>query len=157
MTKIYVEVTSKKMLKQKTKWFTESAKEDRLLFLAIFLVICAGFAAFYLFAFGIYRFGFSDCAFKRNTGFPCPTCYWTTAMILFVKFRTIDAFLVQPAATISCIILFFVAFFSLLSAILGVNFVFLPPVRLWRIGYIIIAAAIIILAGWAVTLLRTLT
>jgi len=96
------------------------------------------------------------CAFKRNFGIPCPTCYWTTAINVFVKGGTIKALFIQPAATVSCIILIFVAFFSLLSFILGVNFVFMPPVRLWRFDLIIFFASVLILAGWAVTLLRTL-
>jgi len=148
---------TRKMLKQKSKWFANSTKEDRLLFLAVFLAICFSFTAFFLYTKGYIRLGFSDdCAFKRNYGIPCPTCYWTTAFNLIVKGGTIKALYVQPAATISCFILIFVAFFSLLSSVLGVNFVFLPPVRLWRVGYILAVAAAIVLLGWAVTLLRAL-
>jgi len=142
---------------KKSKWFTKSTLEDRMIFLAIFLSICACFAAFFLYQAGFLRLGpAGGCTFKRIYGLPCPTCYWTTAISLFVKGGTTKALLVQPAATISCIILIFVAFFSLLSSVLGVNFVFLPSVRLWRVGYILIVWAAIVLAGWAVTLLRAL-
>jgi len=142
---------------KKSKWFAKSTLEDRLIFLAIFFAIGAVFSGFFLYKSGIIRLGPSGgCAFYRNVGIPCPTCYWTRAMEVFVKYGTTEALKVQPAATVCYITLIFVAFFSLLSSLLGVNFVFLPPVRLWRIDYIAIAAAMIVLAGWLITILRTM-
>ncbi|MCE5340617.1 MAG: DUF2752 domain-containing protein [Planctomycetaceae bacterium] len=151
--------------RKKSKWFTKSALEDRLIFMAIFIAILSIFIAFFLSEAGIISLSGNGitrpttsggCAFYRNTGIPCPTCFWTRAMEDFVKFRTTKAFVTQPAATICYITLLFVAFFSLLSAILGVNFVFLPSVRLWRADYIAITAAIIGLAGWIITIFRTM-
>lgn len=142
---------------KKSKWFTKSTVEDRIVFLCIFIAILSLFGAFFLYKAGYIKLGPSGgCSFYRNFGFPCPTCYWTRAITAFVTNGTIKALYIQPAATISCIILIFVAFFSLLSSILGVNFVFLPSIRLWRIEYIAIVGAIIILAGWAVTIIRTM-
>lgn len=142
---------------KKSKWFAKSTLEDRLVFLGIFIGIVSAFFIFYLYTKGFFNAYYSgDCAFYRNFGFPCPTCYWTRAFELFVKFGTTNALFVQPAATICYIILFFVAFFSLLSSILGVNFVFLPSVRLWRVDYIAITAAIIVLAGWIFTIFKTM-
>ena len=125
--------------------------------MAIFIAIVSIFAVFFVCEAGMIKLvPQGGCAFYRNVGIPCPTCYWTRAMEDFVKFRTTKALKVQPAATICYIILVFVAFFSLLSAILGVNFVFLPSIRLWRIDYIAITAAIIVLAGWIITIFRTM-
>jgi hypothetical protein len=143
--------------RKKSKWFTKSTIEDRLIFLAIFIAILSIFIAFFLSEAGIIKLTTSGgCAFYRNIGIPCPTCFWTRAMEDFVKFRTTKALFMQPAATICYIILLFAAFFSLLSAVLGVNFVFLPSVRLWRVGYIATTAAIIVLAGWIITIFRTM-
>jgi hypothetical protein len=140
---------------KKSKWFAKSTTEDRFIFLALFLAILFTFSTAFLYKSGIIKFGFSDgCSFYRNFGIPCPTCYWTRALDAFVKYGTTKAFIIQPAATTCYIILIFVAFFSLLSSILGVNFVFLPSIRLWRIGYIAITATIIVLIGWAITIIR---
>jgi hypothetical protein len=141
---------------KKSKWFTKSTLEDRLLFMSIFIAISSIFIVFILTEKGIIRLSPSGgCAFYRNTGIPCPTCYWTRAMQDFVKFRTTKALMVQPAATICYIILLFAAFFSLLSAVFGVNFVFLPPVRLWRLDLIAFTAAAIVLAGWLITIFKS--
>jgi len=140
---------------KKSKWFTKSTTEDRLVFFGIFLAICSIFVLFCLYTAGVLKLGDSGgCSFYRNFGFPCPTCYWTRAIKTFVKNGTIKAFIIQPGATISCIILIVVAFFSLLSSILGVNFVFLPSIRLWRLDYIALTATIIIIGGWIATIIR---
>jgi len=143
--------------REKSKWFTKSTPEDRLIFLGIFIAIASIFVVFLLADKGIIRLNTSGgCSFYRNTGIPCPTCYWTRAMEHFVKLRTTKAFIVQPGATICYIILVFAAFFSLLSTILGLNFVFLPPVRLWRLDLIAFTAAAIVLAGWVITIFKTM-
>jgi hypothetical protein len=51
-------------------------------------------------------------------------------------------------------VLVLTVFFSLLSVLLGVNFWFLPPVRIWRTGRILFIGIIILAIGWAVTLTR---
>ncbi|HAL45142.1 MAG: hypothetical protein A2Y12_11275 [Planctomycetes bacterium GWF2_42_9] len=143
---------------KKSKWFAESSLEDRLIFLGIFIGIASAFLIFYLYKEGDLRLGplatQNSCTFYRNFGIPCPTCYWTRAFDSFVKFGTTEALVVQPGATVCYIILILVGFFSLLSSILGVNFVFLPSVRLWRIDYIAIFATIIVLAGWIITIIK---
>ncbi|MDD5010681.1 MAG: DUF2752 domain-containing protein [Phycisphaerae bacterium] len=142
---------------QKSQWFCRAEPNDRIVFLAIFLVICAIFGVFWLTAKGIINLSpYGECAFKRNWGIPCPTCGFTTAIGVFVKGGIIKAFWVQPAAAAMCIILLLTAFFSLLSTIMGINFYFLPPIRIWRIGYILTAGAIILAAGWAVTIAKAL-
>jgi hypothetical protein len=141
----------------KSKWFTRAQRSDRIAFLAIFLVVCVIFAAFWLLEKGVINPGsFGECALKRNYGIPCPTCGFTTAIKAFVKGRIINAFYIQPAATAGCVILIWTAFFSLLSSIMGINFSFLPPLRMWQIKYILIAGGIILAGGWAVTMARAL-
>lgn len=143
---------------EKSKWFYKSAKQDRITFLWVFVIIVFVFVLFYLVKQGILDLGPADgCAFLRNTGLPCPTCYWTRAIQAFMQGRIITAFYVQPGAAASCIILAAIGFFSLLSSLLGVNFVFLPPLRLWQLKYIVLTIIIIISAGWAVTLARAIT
>ncbi len=141
-----------------SKWYAEAERVDRIAFLAIFLVICAIFAMFWLLEKGVINPGsYGECALKRNYGIPCPTCGFTTAIKAFVKGRIINAFYIQPAATTGCFILIWTAFFSLLSAVIGINFSFLPPIRMWQLKYILIAGGIILAAGWAVTMARALT
>jgi hypothetical protein len=140
---------------KKSKWFAKSSLEDRLIFLALFLAILSIFATAFLYKAGIIKPTYYDgCAFYRHFDIPCPTCYWTRALDTLVKYGTTKALVVQPAATVCYIILIFVAFFSLLSSILGVNFVFLPSIRLWRIDYIAFTATIIVLVGWIITIIR---
>lgn len=142
---------------KKSNWFCRAEPKDRIVFLAVFLAVCVIFGLFWLAAKGVINLSpFGECAFKRNYGIPCPTCGFTTAISVFVTGGIIKAFWIQPAAATMCVVLLFVAFFSLLSAIIGINFSFLPPIRIWRIEHILIAGAIILAAGWAVTIARAL-
>ena len=140
---------------KKSKWFVKSARQDRITFLTVFVIICLIFGIFYLAERGFVSFGpAGGCAFERNYGIPCPTCGFTRAISTFMQGKIIKAFYIQPAAAAICIVLIWTAFFSLLSAALGVNFSFLPPVRMWHLKHILLAALIILAAGWAVTLAR---
>ena len=142
-------------MSNKSKWFVKSTRQDRLTFLTVFAIIGLIFGIFYLVGQGFVSFGLAGgCAFERNYGVPCPTCGWTRAISAFIQGKIIKAFYIQPAAAAGCLILVWTAFFSLLSAYLGVNFSFLPPVRIWQLKYILFAALIILAAGWAVTLAR---
>ena len=142
-------------MSNKSKWFAKSTQQDRLTFLTVFAIIGLIFGIFYLVEQGFVSFGLAGgCAFERNYGVPCPTCGWTRAITAFIQGKIIKAFYIQPAAAAGCLILVWTAFFSLLSAALGVNFSFLPPVRIWQLKYILLAALIILAAGWAVTLAR---
>jgi len=141
----------------KSKWFIKSTPEDRVTFLAVFVIIALFFVLFYLVNEGFVNLGpAGGCAFERNFGLPCPTCGMTRAISAFMEGKIIKAFYIQPAAAAGCIILIWTAFFSLLSACSGVNFSFLPPVRMWQLRYILLATLIILAAGWAVTLARAL-
>ncbi len=140
------------------KWYYKSTKQDRITFLWVFVITVFVFVLFYLTKQGFINTGpAGGCAFLRNTGLPCPTCGWTRSITAFMEGRIITAFYVQPAAAAGCIILAGLGFFSLLSAAAGVNFPFLPPVRLWQLKVIVLTILIILTAGWAVTVARALT
>jgi len=142
---------------EKSKWFIKSTRQDRVTFLSVFVIAGFLFVLFYLIKQGFVDIGpGGGCAFERNYGLPCPTCGWTRAISAFMEGKIIEAFYIQPGAVGGYIILAAIGFFSLLSACLGVNFSFLPPVRLWQLKYILAAIIIILAAGWAVTLARAL-
>lgn len=140
-----------------TSWFIKSTRQDRVTFLWVFVMAGFLFVLFYLIKAGFITLGpGGGCAFERNTGLPCPTCGYTRAISAFMDGKITEAFYIQPGAAAGCIILAAVGFFSLLSAATGVNFSFLPPVRLWQLKYILLTVIIILAAGWAVTLARAL-
>jgi hypothetical protein len=145
------------MEQKKSKWFVKSTRQDRITFLVVFAIIGLLFAIFYLAKEGFVNLGpGGGCAFERNFGLPCPTCGFTRAISAFTEGKIIKAFYIQPAAAAICITLIWTAFFSLLSTALGVNFSFLPPVRLWQLKHILLTIIIILTAGWAVTVARAL-
>ncbi|MCI0499411.1 MAG: DUF2752 domain-containing protein, partial [Planctomycetales bacterium] len=97
------------------------------------------------------------CGFKQRFGLPCPGCGWTHAAQRFVQGHPAEAFEAQPAAMFFCSIAAIAAIFALHVSVFGIDF------RLSRrlfgstgAGILIIAAILIILAGWVVTLARTL-
>ncbi|MBN1787352.1 MAG: DUF2752 domain-containing protein [Sedimentisphaerales bacterium] len=140
-----------------TKWYIKSTKQDRISFLVVFGIIVLLSVVCWLVQQGIAGFGHDQsCAFERNYGLPCPTCGFTRAMRAFMRGRVLEAFYIQPGATGGALVLLWLAFFSLLSAVCGVNFSFLPPVRIWRLEYILMTGILILLGGWAVTLARAL-
>ena len=98
---------------------------------------------------------FPPCGLKMRTGWPCPTCGMTTAVLAFARGEVLTAFYVQPAAAFLCGVLVAVAFFALLAGVFGVYFSFLDrlltELRLW---HVIIGLLVILAAGWAVTLAR---
>lgn len=142
---------------KKSKWFVKSTRQDRITYLTVFVIIALFFALFYLVKVDLLNlWPKGECAFQRNYGLPCPTCGFTRAISAFMEGKITKAFYVQPAAAAICLALIWTGFFSLLSACLGVNFSFLPPVRTWQPKYIIPAIIIILAAGWVVTLARAL-
>ncbi len=143
--------------RKKSKWYVKSTRQDRISFLVVFGIIVLLFSVSYLIQRGFVGFGpVEGCAFERNFGLPCPTCGFTRAIDAFMQGRILTAFYIQPGATAGGLVLLWTAFFSLLSAVLGVNFSFLPPVRIWQLKYILITGFFIFLGGWAVNLARAL-
>jgi len=98
---------------------------------------------------------FPPCGLKMRTGYTCPTCGMTTAVLAFARGQILTAFYVQPAAGLLCSLLIIVAFFTFLIAASGVYFSFLD--RLFaevRIIHLVVGLLVILAAGWAVTLAR---
>jgi hypothetical protein len=132
---------------------------QRLVAAAVFLVILGVFAVLRP---GATRYAdldrwFGPCGFKQQYQLPCPTCGITTAARSFVQGRIFESFYIQPAGALLCCALAVGAFFAFFCAATGLYFRFL--VRIFseiKIGLLILIAAIIIAAGWMVTLARAL-
>jgi len=76
-------------------------------------------------------------------------------MEMFVTGHPIQAFTIQPAAAFFCAAALAVGIYALLIAVFGIEFNLLSRlVKTVGIKYLVLCAAIIVLAGWMVTLLR---
>lgn len=126
----------------------------------VFCVIMAGIAVLWAAAKGYIQLGplLGVCGFEQRFGLPCPGCGWTHAGQAFFTGHILEAFYIQPAAGIFCVVLVFVVVFALHCAVFGINFGFLK--RLFKstsgISILFISAVVVILAGWAVTLIRSI-
>jgi len=81
----------------------------------------------------------------------------TTSAIAFAQGRIFKSFYVQPAGAFLCCLLVISAGLAFMTAVFGVYFEFIK--RFFaeiRVRYIILALAIVIAAGWAVTLSRAM-
>ena len=98
---------------------------------------------------------FPPCGLRMRTGWTCPTCGMTTAVLAFARGEILVAFYTQPAAAFLCCLLVLIAFFAFLIGVFGVYFNFLDrlfaEIRLWRV---VAGLLVILAAGWAVTLAR---
>ena len=125
----------------------------------IFIVICTGFGL--LWAADHHWINLSPvlgvCGFKQNFGLPCPGCGWTHAAQAFAAGHIVDAFCLQPAAAAFCLAAVVVAVFALQIAIFGIDS---APLRWARspggVKTLILAAVIVILVGWMVTMAQAL-
>jgi hypothetical protein len=97
------------------------------------------------------------CGFKQRTGLPCPGCGWTHTAQAFVTGRIKEAFCLQPAAAVFCLAAAVIVLFALQITLLGVDS---APLRWARspggIKILIIAAVVVILGGWLVTLAQAI-
>jgi hypothetical protein len=100
---------------------------------------------------------FGVCGFKQRFGLPCPGCGWTHAAEMFAAGHLFEAFRIQPAAAFFCIVLSLAAIFALLSAVFGIDSRLLKRIFSPKGGVVLlVAACVVILAGWLVTLIRTI-
>ena len=126
----------------------------------VFCVIAAGIGVLWAAAKEYIRLGplLGVCGFEQRFGLPCPGCGYTHAAQTFFTGHIFEAFHIQPAAGVFCVVLVFVAVFALHCAVFGINFGFLK--RLFKsasgISILLISAVVVILAGWAVTLIRSI-
>lgn len=138
--------------------FTRLASvSERHAALAVSLSILGFFAGLWVLQRVGFDFGmlFNPCGFKQRTGWPCPACGMTTAVLAFARGRLFDAFYIQPAAAFLCSILALTALLTLLTAIRGVYFkAFDRLLYETNVIHWIVALLVILAAGWAVTLAR---
>jgi len=126
----------------------------------VFCAAMAGMAVLWASGKGYIHLGplLGVCGFKQRFGLPCPGCGWTHAGQAFFTGHIWEALLIQPAAWVFCVVLVFVALFTLHCAVFGIDFGFLR--RLFKstsgISILFISAVVVILAGWAVTLIRSI-
>ena len=97
------------------------------------------------------------CGIKQRYGLPCPTCGMTTSVLAFSRGRVIKSFYIQPAAAFLCCMMVVAAFFAFVLAVFGIKFHFLDVLfSQVKLRHLIVALAIVIAAGWVVTLARAL-
>jgi hypothetical protein len=99
---------------------------------------------------------FGPCGFKQRYDLPCPACGMTTAAVAFARGRILQAFYIQPAAAFLCCLGVVFAAGLLSVAATGSDCVLLKWVKRLKAKYIITIFFIIMLCGWAVTLVRAL-
>ena len=137
--------------------FARATPRQRLIAGIVLLSILAGFAACWVIAhykIPIYPF---VCGFKQRYGLPCPTCGMTTSVLAFAQGRIYDSFKAQPAATLFCLLAFTMAFFAFLIAAFGLYSPrFERRIVTMKIRYALIALALVLIAGWAITFARAL-
>lgn len=144
---------------------TKSGKNEklsgkaRLISAAVFVLIAAGILILWLAATELInlKYWLGVCGFKQRLGLPCPGCGWTHAAQAFFTGHLIEAFILQPAAAFFCIVAVLTAVFALHCAVFGIDFGFLKSLGSSAgISILLIAAVVVILAGWVVTLIRTI-
>jgi hypothetical protein len=140
--------------------FLRATKRQRIRAGFIFLALAVFFGLFLLAANGkldLERW-LTPCGFKQRSGLPCPTCGITSSVLSFVQGRIFEAFYIQPAGALFCVLAVVGGFLAFLTAVFGVYYRFLK--RFFdkvRTGYLILGIIIIIAVGWLVTLVRALT
>jgi len=98
---------------------------------------------------------FNPCGFKQRYDLPCPACGMTRSVLAFSRGQVVTAFWMQPASAFVCTLLVVIAFLASLTAAFGLYFVAFDRIfREMKIGYLLLALLVILLAGWAVTLAR---
>jgi hypothetical protein len=143
----------------KSSLFVRVQARSRFIAAIIFLGIMMFFGVFalaehYNFDMGILL---GQCGFKQRYNLPCPTCGMTTAVLAFSSGRILQAFYIQPAAGLICVIMVIAAVLEFIAAVFGVYFrIESDFLRTLKAKYIVLSLVIIILAGWTVTMARVL-
>ena len=139
------------------KTFTRASSRQRLIAAIVFFAIAGSLAVLWLAAhYNITLYPF-PCGFKQRYGLPCPTCGFTHAVLYFAQGRIIRSFYTQPAAALFCTLAVVTAFFAFLVAAFGIYSPALKRRLLsLKLRYIIAAFVLVLIAGWVITLARTL-
>lgn len=131
--------------------------KQRLGLMLVSLGVLGGFGALYI----LQRVGvdvggfFPLCGLKQRTGWPCPTCGMTTAVLAFARGELAEAFWCQPAAALICMVLVVAALAGMIAALVGVYPRWVQTIAHMRVRYILLILGIILALGWAVTLWQT--
>lgn len=131
----------------------------RVIYALVFVAVACGFLILWSAQRGHFELSrvLGVCGFKQRFGLPCPGCGWTHAAQQFVSGHPLQAFVTQPAAAVFALTAVIIAVFSLLFAFVGVDFRLPERIFCSRIGkWLLIAALIIVSAGWITTLARTI-
>jgi len=131
----------------------------RLLAGVVFCSVVAVFVLFWASQKGYIdlSFLFGQCGFKQSYDLPCPGCGWTHAAQAFAAGKIVEAFIIQPAAAVFCILAVTAAVFALLIALFGIKFpLFHRLVSGGNFKWLLLAAAMVVLAGWLITLIQAL-
>ena len=141
------------------KFVSRASFRQRLIAGFVFLVVVALLGSSWLAATGRIDKDrlLQPCGFKQKHDLPCPACGMTTSILAFVRGQFFRSFYLQPAAALLCCILVVAAFLAFPTAVFGVYFGFLK--RFFaevKIKHVVLALAIIVAAGWAVTLARAI-
>lgn len=129
--------------------------KERLIAAATAAVITFIAAVAFLFTEGILdgQKIFGICGFEQKHGIPCPTCRMTRSVIRFVSGDILGSFKMQPAAAFLCVVGVLMWFYSVATAA-GAS---IPRtkefVKSISISSIIIALLLLVLLGWAATLI----
>ena len=101
---------------------------------------------------------FGPCGFRQDYGLPCPTCGMITSAMAFASGRFITAFYTQPAGFVLNMAFAVIAVLSVFTAVTGKEFVVVRKfIEQLKIGWLVVAVLVIVVAGWAVLLARALT
>jgi hypothetical protein len=142
----------------KSKFFFRASPHQRIAAAVVFLAVAAFFGVFWLTTYYKIALWPIVCGFKQKYDLPCFGCGMTTSVTAFVQGKIFESFYAQPAAALLCCGMVVSAVLAFIIAVFGVYFGFIKrffgEIKIW---YIILALIIILAAGWAVTLARTLS
>jgi len=131
----------------------------RLAAAGIFIAIMVGFGVLWASAHGTLNLThwMGVCGFKQRFGLPCPGCGWTHAAEMFVTGHPLQAFVIQPAAGVFCVVFLLSAVFALHGAVFGINLPLLQRIFCSKgVCLLLVAACFVIGVGWMVNLIRTI-
>jgi len=139
------------------KTVARATAHQRLIAAVVFLALAGSFAALWLVAhYNINLYPF-PCGFKQRFDLPCPTCGFTHSALYFAQGKIFDSFYAQPAAALFCTLAVAIAFFAFLIAVFGLYSPALQRrILSLKLRYILIALVLVLSAGWAFTLAKTL-
>ncbi len=93
------------------------------------------------------QLGMPPCSFVVMTGYPCPSCGWTTAFAYMMHAKPLASFRTQPFGALLCLATAFAGMLSLLGLLFRVRVV--AWIERWRWPWIAGSGIFMMLASWA--------